>query len=299
MKYKLQNVLGCLFIALCQALPIYYAVRLGAFIGTLFYFLDRRHRSIAMNNLVWALGMDKEETKRIAQASYQNLGRTVTEFISASKKSGKEIQQSITIEGWEHFRAAQQQRRGVIILTAHFGNWEWLAQRIALQGSPFYVVARPLDNPYFNERVNEWRGRHGNQVLNKRVAANQILHLLRAGESVGFLLDQNTAEKDAVFVDYFGHPAATNKGLAVIALRTRSPVLPVFILREKGREDRHRLVIEKPLTLIRSGKLQEDVVANTAIFTQKIESYVRQYPDHWLWVHRRWKTQKGNRVCLE
>ena len=283
-----------LLIVLCQALPIRYAVRLGAFIGTLFYFLDRRHRSIAMNNLVWALGSNRKETKRIARASYQNLGKTVTEFVCASKIPCRAIQQSVTIEGWGHLHAAQQQKRGVIVLTAHFGNWEWLAQRIALQGSPFYVVARPLDNPYLNQRVNEWRGQHGNQVLNKRVAASQILHLLREGKTIGFLLDQNTAEQDAVFVDYFGHPAATNKGLAVIALRTQALVLPTFILREKGQEGRHRIVIEEPLALIRSGKLQADVVANTALFTQKIESYVRQYPDHWLWVHRRWKTQKSN-----
>ncbi|MFQ5780764.1 MAG: lysophospholipid acyltransferase family protein, partial [Nitrospiria bacterium] len=151
-----------------------------------------------------------------------------------------------------------------------------------------HVVVRPIDNCYLDQMIKGWRERHGNCVINKKTTpAVELVELLRKGESVGFLLDQNRPRGEAVFVDYFGRPAATHKGLAILALRTKAPVVPVFMIRQK---EGHRMIIEKPLVLTRTGTLKRDIVEATALFTRKIESYVRRYPDHWLWVHRRWKT---------
>lgn len=291
MKEKFEYLLARFFISLFQVLPYRVAVEGGALLGRLFYLADRRHRAVAQVNLNVALGKERSERerKRIAVAAFENLGRTVVEFAWVQGKPAAEMMGRTTFEGIEHYEAAIREQKGVVILTAHFGNWEWMGMSISLLGTRMNVVARPLDNPDLNRMVNAWRERFGNRVLNKRTSAAELLRLLRAGEVVGILLDQNTAPSEAVFVDYFGRPAATHKGLAVLALRTGAAVLPTFIVREGSR---HRVLIEKRLEIVRTGDLERDLTEATALFTRTIESVVRRYPDHWLWVHRRWKTQE-------
>ncbi|MDC4223305.1 MAG: lysophospholipid acyltransferase family protein [Candidatus Manganitrophus sp.] len=290
MKEKFEYFLACFFIRLFKVLPFRAAVEGGALLGRLFYLADRRHRSITQVNLNVALGKERSEgeRKRIAVGAFENLGRTVVEFAWIQGKPPAEIMGRTTFEGIEHYEAAIREQKGVVILTAHFGNWEWMGTSISLLGTRMNVVARPLDNPDLNRTVNAWRERYGNRVLNKRTSAAELFRLLRAGEVVGILLDQNTTASEAVFVDYFGRPAATHKGLAILALRTGAAIFPTFIIREGGR---HRVVIEKRLDIVRSGDLERDLREATALFTQRIESAVRRHPDHWLWVHRRWKTK--------
>ncbi len=290
MKEKFEYLFARFFIHLFRVLPYRVAVWGGALLGRLFYLADRRHRSITLENLKAAFGKEKSEheRKRIAVGAFENIGRSVVEFAWIQGKPASELVDRTTFEGLEHYEAAMRAKKGAVILTAHFGNWEWMGTAISLLGKRMNVVARPLDNPDLNVMINAWRERYGNRVLNKRTSAAELLKLLRAGELVGILLDQNTAASEAVFVDYFGHPAATHKGLAVLALRTGAAILPTFTIRER---DRHRVVIEKPLDLVRTGDLEKDLRETTALFTRTIESAVRRYPDHWLWVHRRWKTK--------
>jgi len=290
MKQKIEYLLTRFFILLFGILPFRIAVGGGALLGRLFYLADRRHRSIALENLKVALGEEKSERerRRIAVRAFENLGRTVVEFAWVQGKPPAELMGRTTFEGIEHYEAAIREKKGVVILTAHFGNWEWMGTAISLLGTRMNVVARPLDNPDLNRMINAWRERYGNRVLNKRTSAAELLRFLRAGEVVGLLLDQNTTANEAVFVDYFGKPAATHKGLSILALRTGAAILPTFIIREG---DRHRVVIEKPLDIVRTGDLERDLAEATALFTRSIESAVRRHPDHWLWVHRRWKTR--------
>lgn len=291
LKHLFEYILALGVIGFLKALPFKGAVGVGAFFGRLFYALDRRHRKVALDNLRIALGREKseEEMRRIALAAFQNLGRSAAEFVRIPGMSDAEIGRRVEVDGFEHYLAARAEKKGVIYVTAHFGNWELMATALALKGFPIHVIARPLDNPYLDRLIKRWRERGGNRVLNKRVAAREIIQLIRGGGTVGFLIDQNTARDESVFVDYFGKAAATHKGLAIVALRTGAPMLPVFILREN---DRFRIVIEKPLKIVRTGTLEEDIIQTTALFTEVIESYVRRYPDHWLWVHRRWKTER-------
>lgn len=291
MKQKVEYLLARFLIRLFGMLPFRVAVRGGALLGRLFYLADRRHRSITLENLKAALGKEKSERerKRIAVGVFENLGRTVVEFAWVQGKPPAELMGRTTFEGIAHYEAAIREKKGVVLLSAHFGNWEWMGSALSLLGTPIHVVARPLDHPDLNRMINAWRERYGNRVLNKRTSAAELLRLLRAGEVVGLLLDQNTTAGEALFVDYFGRPAATHKGLAVLALRTGAAILPSFIIREG---DRHRVIIDKPLDIVRTGDLESDLTEATALFTRTIESAVRRDPDHWLWVHRRWKTQK-------
>jgi KDO2-lipid IV(A) lauroyltransferase len=151
------------------------------------------------------------------------------------------------------------------------------------------IVTRPLDNPYLDKVINRLRTAWGTRVLPKKLVMPTLVQALFRGESVGILMDQNITWKEGVFVDFFGRPACTALAPALLALRTDASVLPAAIVR-CGR-DRHTILVEKEIPLIRTGHLRADVVANTASFTRAIEALVRKAPAQWLWVHRRWKTQ--------
>ncbi|MFQ5587439.1 MAG: lysophospholipid acyltransferase family protein [Nitrospiria bacterium] len=280
--------------AFVRTLPFDTAVNLGAMLGRLLHRVDRRHRLIGLNNLKAAFKNEKSEQELadILSNVYQNIGRSGIEAIRLARLTADEIRARTEIEGFEYYKAARTKNKGVILLGAHFGSWEWIPLALGEQGAPMHVIVRPIDNPYLNQMVQKMRERFGNVVLNKRSETGEIIKLLRQGKSIGFLLDQDVGHSKAIFVDYFGRPAATNKALATIALRTGAPVVPMFIIRKKGG---HRLVIEKPLPLPRTGNLKQDMIGTTTLFTKKIESYVRQHPDHWLWLHRRWKTQPEER----
>lgn len=294
MKQRGQYIVAVLSIGFLRLLPFSIAVWIGKQLGTLYYLLDRRHRKIATDNVALGFGKEKSDRQRrdIVIGSFQGLGQTFAEFVCLPKRAKRpnpDMEPWVAIDGFEHYLAAHKENRGVLLLTAHFGNWELIPYAFSLRGFPMHAVFRPLDNPYLNRWLRQLRERMGTTVLDKRVAAAQIIPLLRQGEMVAILLDQKTQDADAVFVDYFGRPAATHKGLALLALRTGAQVLPVFMIREGGR---HRMIIEKGIQVTRTGVLSHDIAEATALFTRKIESYVRQYPNLWLWVHRRWKNSQ-------
>lgn len=272
-------------------LPLRFTAKAGEVIGGLLYVIDRRHRAIALKNLNMALGGegDLDSLKQIARRSLENLGRSAGEFISIRRYTKENIREFITIEGLENFESAHKEGRGVILLTGHFGNWELLGIAISLIGYPFHVVVRPLDNRLLDKRVNELRSIGGNKVIYKKNALSESLRLLKKRELVGFLIDQNTSREEGVFVDFFGKRAATNRGLALIALKSGVPVIPVFIIREGSVY--HKVIFEKAVEVTRSGDMSDDITKNTQRFTKIIESYIIKYPDQWLWVHDRWKTR--------
>jgi KDO2-lipid IV(A) lauroyltransferase len=279
-----------LLIGLFRILSERRAIRLGAWLGRLVFHLDRRHRQIAFDNLKQSFGQEHDDVWlwTITRRSFEQLGRTLAEVTRLEQTDPVAFRRRVKIEGYEHYRAALNEKKGVMLISAHFGNWEWIGATLALAGHPVALVARALDDAGLNAILNAARERHGNTVLNKKTAASEIVRRLRTGETVGILIDQNTRAEDAVFVDYFGRSAATHKGPAVIALRTGAKVVPVFVIREG---DHNRLVIRRPLEVTKTGDLQRDIHNLTALFTQTVESHVRQYPDHWLWIHRRWKTR--------
>jgi Kdo2-lipid IVA lauroyltransferase/acyltransferase len=149
---------------------------------------------------------------------------------------------------------------------------------------------RPMDNPYLDHLIEQYRTMHGNKTVAKDDFVRGLLAAMKAGETVGILMDTNMTPPQGVFVNFFGIPACTASGLARIALRTDAAVVPGFTIWDKAL-GKYRLRFDPALELIRSGDQEADIVANTQLFTKMIEDYVRKYPDQWLWVHRRWKTR--------
>jgi len=173
----------------------------------------------------------------------------------------------------------------VLILTAHYGNWELLAAAHGLTGLPVSIVIRPLDHPVLDELASRFRRRSGAELLAKRQAVREMLSALRRGRMVGVLLDQNATRAQGIFIPFFGVPASTSKGLAVLALRTGAPVPPIFLRREPG--GRHCMEVGPPVP----PPPDADVVAYTARLNQVLEAAIRPAPEQWLWMHARWRTQ--------
>ena len=194
----------------------------------------------------------------------------------------------LAIEGLEHLRAVLERHGRALVLTAHLGNWELLTLAPALTGYPLTVVARALDSPALDAWADRLRRTAGVEVIDKREALRPILHALRRGRLVGVLLDQNASRREGVFVPFFGRAASTSRAVAVLALRTRTPVIPAFTRRLAP--GRHQITIQPALPLPASAG-NEAVVALTAQCTAAIEAAVRETPDQWLWSHDRWRTR--------
>jgi KDO2-lipid IV(A) lauroyltransferase len=211
--------------------------------------------------------------------------------------SPEQAQGFIRYEGLEHYLAARDQGKGVLILTGHLGAWELSSFYHSLMGYPMSIVIRRLDNPLVDNLVNQIRCLHGNQVLHKDDFARGLLGAMRRGETVGILMDTNMTPPQGAFVDFFGHAACTGSGLARVALKTGAKVLPGFLLWDEATQQyvlRFGAALDPPV----SDDAEADALAHTAFFTRVIEDYVRQYPDQWLWVHRRWKTRPQGEAAI-
>ncbi|MDL2329408.1 lysophospholipid acyltransferase family protein, partial [Desulfosarcina sp. OttesenSCG-928-A07] len=171
----------------------------------------------------------------------------------------------------------------------HFGNWELMLMSGKMFGLPINIVYRPMDFKPLEAFIVRFRTRFGARLIPKKKGIRKILDRLSQGELVGILLDQNVARREGVFAPFFNMPACTNTGMALLALKTGAPVVPMFLVREEKYQ--YRTIILPPLPLVNTGNKNRDVEANTAIYNQAIEDMVRQYPDQWFWVHRRWNTK--------
>jgi KDO2-lipid IV(A) lauroyltransferase len=246
---------------------------------------------VARRNLAFAFP-DLAEGRReaILRGVFQTLGRLVLSFARFPHLSRENIQDWIRYDGLEHFERAQRCGRGVLVLTAHLGNWELSALAHGLYGRPMHILVRPLDNPYLDRLVRRYRTLSGNRVIEKTDSARRIFEALQANHAVGMLVDQNAAPDAGVFVDFFGRKACASTGLVKIALRTGAPVVPGFALWDEN-QGRYVLRFWPPVEMVLTGDADRDVQVNTQRTHTVLEQIIRQYPDQWLWIHRRWKTR--------
>jgi len=271
-------------------IPRKWTFGLGNRLGHFLYLVDKKHREIVLNNLTRAFGREKNryEIEMLAKQVFKNAFQIVFEIGWSLNLDEKRLMEYFTIEGRSHFKNAYEKGQGVLVLTGHFGNWELLSVIGAMLAYPLSVLYRPLDFKPLDRFFVNLRTRFGGKVIPLKRSMFEILKSLGRGEMVVLLMDQNVDWYEGVFVDFLGHRACTNKGLALLALKTRVPVVPVFMVREKGGFTA-KFLPEIPLKI--SGDKTRDVEDNTQQYNQIIESFLRQYPDQWFWLHQRWKTR--------
>ncbi|MGH9393095.1 MAG: lysophospholipid acyltransferase family protein [Terriglobales bacterium] len=285
-------------LAVLGRLPRPWARRAGMAITAGFYYAHRRLVRVGRRNLALAFpDTPRQQREAWLRELYRHLGRQMAEFCLFPRNRREELPALMATEGLEHYLAAREQGRGVLVLTAHLGAWELSSFGHSLAGHPMKFIVRPLDNRPLDELVLHYRGLHGNRPIGKGEFARGLLQAMAANESVGVLLDQNSSPPQGVFVPFFGIAACTAAGPAKIALRTGAAVVPGFTVWEAAKQQ-YVLYFEPALELVRSGDEDADIAANTARFTAVIESWVRRYPDQWLWVHRRWKTRPAGEAGL-
>lgn len=255
-------------------------------VGSLLYYAHPRLRHTALKNLKIAFGEDENKGRlaRTARRSFEYLCRSLVEVLKMASLSPSDLLDWVRIECEEYLSNALAEQRGVILLTAHYGNWELMGARLCSAGFPLWVVARDQRDMKMTGLINDVRERFGMKVI-RRGDARGLLRCLRGNGILGILSDQN--EVSGVPVDFFGLPAATATGAAVLAMRTGAPVVPGFISRDE--ENRHCIRFQPPLQLAQTGDWDEDVLANTQLMTKVIEDAIRRDPEQWMWLHRRWK----------
>jgi KDO2-lipid IV(A) lauroyltransferase len=278
-------------IYLISLIPRPVGLRLGDWFGLVGYRLIKRRRQVAMANLEIAFGreMGKKEREKIARRCFQGIGRHFMEVCYLIRYDKEKVGTYVSFRGAEHFEEARQKGRGVVLLTGHFGCWELMAVAFGYYFLPSYVVTKPLDYPPAERLVRHLRGVSGNRCVSKEKSMRQLIRLLREGKVLGILLDQNIDWYDGVFVPFFGKRACTNKGLALLIYKTQAPVVPVFIV-DQGR-GRYVVEFQPPLPWLSFGDRTKEIEENTAQYNRVIEAMARRHPDHYFWVHQRWKTR--------
>jgi KDO2-lipid IV(A) lauroyltransferase len=291
MRRSLEFAVVWLLVKLMGLPPRTIARGMGAAVGALAWRLTGRLRRVGLRNLQLAFPQNSgTENERILRTLYRNLGWQMAEFCQMPRYTPANTQAFLRYEGLEHYLAARERGKGVLVVTGHLGAWELSSFYHSLMGCPMSMVIRRLDNARVDRLVNRIRCLHGNRVLHKDDFARGLIGAMRAGETVGILMDTNMTPPQGVFVPFFSRLACTASGLARVALKTDASVLPGFLLWEEA-EQKYVLHFGKPLELVRTGDAEQDAVSNTALFTSAMEQYVRRYPEQWLWVHRRWKTR--------
>src|SRR5208282_4498600 len=248
---------------------------IGIMIGLTVYAVYGRLRRVGLRNLALAFPeMSPRERRRLVRGEFISLGRQLAEVCLLPEYTRENVSKVVVYDGFENFERALARGKGVLFLTAHLGAWELSAFTHSLHGHPLHVVMRPLDNVYLDRLTRQYRTMHGNSMVDKDDFVRGLLSAMKAGETVGILMDTNMTPPQGVFVDFFGIPACTASGLARIALRTDAAVVPGFTIWDSTLR-KYRLHFDPAIKLVRTGDDDADAVANTQRFTKIIEGYVR------------------------
>ncbi len=252
----------------------------------------RVRRGVVLDNLRLAFpGKTDAERLAIARATYRNLGEVAADFLRVPALSQGELSGIFEYQGWEAFEEARARGKGVIACTAHFGNFEVLAAAHALRGVPITMISRKMGRSGANDLWRGVRARSGVEdlVVKKGETLRAARRALAQGRTLGYVIDQNQPARRSVFPTFFGVPAATSPTPALLSLRTGAAVIFAVAVPLPG--GRHRVVIEGPLEVPRSGDRRRDLLAFTQDLNDRLERHVRAWPDRWYWLHRRWKTR--------
>jgi KDO2-lipid IV(A) lauroyltransferase len=293
LRYRLEVLCFRSLIGLTHIVPRRLMLAFGSFLGLLADLLLARHTRIALDNLTLALGDEIGPARRrqIIRRCWQHFGQTIVDMFYIPRMDLDAIHHMIQIEGEQHLRDAVAAGEGVMVYSAHFGHWELAAVVAGFEGVPMAIIARPLSNPGLEPVLRSLREVSGNRIIYKRNAIRAIIQALKDKMAVAIMIDQDARDR-GIFVPFFGRPASTTPTPASIALRTGAPIIPVSCVPTgKGK---YRIQVLPPIDTRSSGDTEADILRITTECTTILEGWVRERPELWLWMHRRWKTQPAN-----
>ena len=290
-----EYVAAAALLGMLRALPAKAAELTGVAFGQAAYHVLGKLRRVGLRNLEIAFPEKSEEQRQqILKSAFRNLGRVMAVTSRFDKLMADDLRELIdydpSAEFTSKYEATRKEGRGRIILGGHIGNWELQAFVYPILFEPLSFLARRMDNPLIEERVKKMRTRLGNTQVDKENSASTILRTLRAGGAVGILADVNSHPKEGVFVPFFGIPACTASGVAMLAIRANAVIVPMWAVWDK-KEEEYRIVHDDIIEPVNSGDRERDIEETTALYVAATERVIRAYPDQWIWIHRRWKTR--------
>jgi len=286
-KHRIEYGITYLIGVLTRMLPYRVALALGSFLGWLAFDVLRVRRKVTLINLRNSLGNDKRNLARIGRRAYQNIGKSMVEYALFPSLDKEKIFKVVEFEGTEHFDEALKRGKGAIVVAGHFGSWELMGAATAQHDYPVDFLVGEQHNLLVDDLMNDYRRSVGIGIIKMGAAAKGVIRALKNNRFVAMLSDQD-AGNDGTVVEFFHRPASTPKGPAAFALKMDAPIIMAFIIRTN--HNKQRIIIEKPIYGEITSDKEDDIRKLTQAYTRMLEEYIRKYPDHWFWPHRRWKS---------
>lgn len=253
------------------------------------FFLVPKYRNITIDNLRSAFPDKSEaEINKIAIKVFENLGKVAVELVNFPKINKSNIDKLVRMDNAHILDEEYKKGKGIVLLTAHFGNWEMLALTLRVKDCPGYAIGRRIYFHKYDEYLNRLRRVNDVNIIYRDESLRKVLKILKANNIMGVLADQDVDSVEGIFVNFFGRPTYTPVGPAVLSMVSGAAIVPAFIVREGSKQV---LKVEKPIERVDTGNREADIATITQKWSDVVESYIRKYPDHWVWMHRRWKTR--------
>jgi KDO2-lipid IV(A) lauroyltransferase len=275
---------------LASPLPVRWLQKLGRALGLFCWTVIPFRKAVVLENLRAAFGheLDEAALQRLGRESYAQLGTTLLEFCGYWRLTPAQVCDLVELTDEHYLQQVRDAGEGALLVSGHFGNWELIGARLAAMGFDVNFLAKTQSNERVDRLQNDLRARAGVGVIRAGPSIKAMVRALRAGGLIGLLGDQDAGDT-GLFVDFLGRPASVFRGTASLAWRLRCPILTGFGVRQP--DGKHRLEVSPPLRLDPDWDEETAIAEITRIHTQRLEAMVRRYPDHYFWVHRRWKTR--------
>ncbi|MFH1846377.1 MAG: lysophospholipid acyltransferase family protein [Candidatus Omnitrophota bacterium] len=276
---------------LIGVVPRKIALAIADFLGRIAFKMLNKHRNKAMENLSEVLHCGEDRSAKIARGVFINMAKNGIDWIRSLSLKWGFVNKIVTeVSGLDRLDKALESGNGAILMASHFGNWELMSIYLTLRGYNGAIIARRIYFHKYDKILNQMRTRFGVKVIYRDESPKKILNVLKNGQILGMLADQDVDSVSGVFVDFFNRPAYTPSAPVKIAMKTGALLVPAFMIRKK--DDTYKLIIEEPIDAGSSDGSAEEIIKYTQAWTAVLEKYVKEYPEQWVWIHDRWKTKK-------
>lgn len=292
LRNRAESALVSASVALARIAPVRLFVRTGEWLGGVAFHVDRRRRKVAESNLELAYGaaLPPGERRGILRGVYRHLGRFVFEYLLLlARRDLRPLSRFMEFENAEMARAVVQQYGAAIFVTLHQGHWEMLGGVTSEQVTQLHAVMMRIRNPRLNDRIVALRANFGMALIERKQAVPALFRHLRRGKSVGLVCDLDQDEGPD-FCDFFGVPAATVRTPAILAVRTRKPII-CFTSWSTGEPLRYRALFAPPIVPREGADADAEAHRILVEMNLQLETFVRSHPEQWNWIHPRWKTR--------